>query len=66
MVYNCDNYYLYTSNDYGHTWIQRSPYGIWRGLGMSGDGRIILSSDSYNAVLWLSLDYGQTRVHSNR
>jgi len=52
--------YLFRSNNYGSSWIQiLSPYGYWKSLAVSGDGKYMLAAQ-YNGSVYQSTDSGST------
>lgn len=60
--------YIYTSSDFGHTWVQNAsaPSNGWYGVAMSGNGKHQLAlpntykSAPDNGFLYTSADYGET------
>lgn len=57
--------HLYFSKDYGSTWKETASTENWVGIGMSYDGKYIsavTSSNSYNGSIFLSSDYGQSKL----
>jgi photosystem II stability/assembly factor-like uncharacterized protein len=55
--------YIYTSNDYGTSWVQKTTPGIkeWNSLSMSSSGQYqCIASSSYFTSMYLSIDYGTT------
>jgi photosystem II stability/assembly factor-like uncharacterized protein len=62
---NTGNTYLYISNDYGATWVQRGDSRHWFGIGISGDGgkMIACASPDYGpGKFYISTDYGITWI----
>lgn len=52
--------YLFRSNNYGSSWIQiLSPYGYWKSIAVSGDGKYMLAAQ-YNGSVYQSTDSGST------
>jgi hypothetical protein len=49
--------YIFTSSDYGNTWIQRFNSANWQGLAMSSDGKYQTAS-VLNGYIYISSDYG--------
>ena len=57
--YSASGSYLYVSTDYGRTWTQRGPSGLWYGVAMSSDGKI-QSAANWSSYIYVSTDYGIT------
>jgi photosystem II stability/assembly factor-like uncharacterized protein len=51
--------YIYTSNDFGISWIQHPEKGNWNSIAMSGDGKF-QTALSLGSKIYMSYDFGQT------
>ena len=58
--------YIYTSDDYGYTWTQRTASGsrIWSCIASSSDGSKLVASAMFDGV-YISTDYGATWSKTN-
>jgi photosystem II stability/assembly factor-like uncharacterized protein len=54
-----DNYYIYTSNTYGNSWISTNLMGSWNSVSVSSTGKYQSATNKYGFI-YRSSDYGVT------